>query len=160
MLRKALTITGALLVGFHVWLFARDAWAGALADPGLLARWGAAAGLTWALWALRRRGVSLVRGRQAVAIWVLAAMLHAPAFAGSVEVPEVPLAPVMATSVVSALAGAVTATGLLLLVWLIASLRRPAPRTVSDLLQSRHARLGPLPPGALLPFAQRPPPLA
>ena len=86
MLRKALVAAGALLGLFHVWLFADQLRNGdLLTDPGLLARWLIAIGLVGALGALRRRGVSLVVGRQAVAIWALAALLHGPAIAGRLD---------------------------------------------------------------------------
>src|SRR5262245_57290727 len=79
MVRKVLTATGALLVGFHVWLFVSQLGDGRLADVSVLARWGAAAGLGLALWYLRRQNVSLIWGRKAVAVWLLAAVLHGPA---------------------------------------------------------------------------------
>ena len=74
-------IVGALLVGLHGWLLAVHAWTGQLADPALALRWAAAAGLLAGLTVLHRRGLSLWSGRRAVAIWLLAAVLHAPALA-------------------------------------------------------------------------------
>ena len=79
MVRKVLTAAGALLAGFHVWLFIDQLGDGRLADPSVLARWGVAAGLVAALWYLRRQNVSLFWGRKAVALWLLAAVLHGPA---------------------------------------------------------------------------------
>jgi hypothetical protein len=158
-LRQALKAAGALLVLFHVWLFVRDAWAGhLLLDPGLLARWGAAAGLAWGLFSLRRQGASIFAGRKAVAIWTLAAMLHGPVLAGRLEIPDLPLAPVVA-SLASAAAGVVTAAGLLLLLAWVAARRRAARALVSH-THFHHAWPGALSPGSYLPFAQRPPPLA
>jgi len=78
MVRKALTATGALVAGFHVWLFVSQLGDGRLADAALLARWGVAAGLGVALWYLRRQNVPLFWGRKAVAVWLLAAVLHGP----------------------------------------------------------------------------------
>jgi hypothetical protein len=155
MLRKALTIAGALLVAFHVWLFARDAWAGELLDLGLLARWAVAAGLTWALIALRREGAPLVRSRRAVAVWVLAALLHGPALAGPLGVADLPVAPVVAASLVPA---ALTLSGLLLFLALAGAFRDRHPVLVRLRSRSGHACLGALTPGSYLPFAQRPPP--
>lgn len=157
MLRKALRISGALLVLFHVWLFARDAFAGELVDLSLLARWAAAAGLTWGLVALRRQGASLFRGRKAVAIWVLAALLHGPALTGSLEVTDLPVPPVVAASLVQAL---VTVAGLLVFLALAGAFRQRPVALVGVRTRFAHARLGALKPGAHLPFAQRPPPLA
>lgn len=78
-------IVGALLVGFHGWLLAGHAWTGQLADPGLALRWLSAAGLLAAILVLRRQGQSVAWGRRAVALWLLAAVLHAPALADRVE---------------------------------------------------------------------------
>ncbi len=154
-LRKALTITGALLVGFHVWLFARDAFSGGLADVGLLARWIAAGGLGWGLLALRRQGASLFRGRKAVAIWVLAALLHGPALAGTLEVADLPAAPVVAASLIQS---AVALAGLLVFLALAGAFRRRGIALVRVRTRSSHARLGALTSGSHLPFSQRPPP--
>ena len=78
MVRKVLTAAGALVAGFHVWLFVSQLGDGRLADVSVLARWGVAAGLSLALWYLRRQNVPLFWGRKAVAIWLLAAVLHGP----------------------------------------------------------------------------------
>jgi hypothetical protein len=157
MIRKTLKTAGALLVLFHVWLFARDAWVGDLSDIALLARWAAAAGLTWALIALRRQGASLLRSRRAVAIWVLAALLHGPALAGPLEVADLPVAPIVAASL--APAAAVMLASLLIFLAL-GPLRRRASAVVTLSFRTTHACLGALTPGSHLPFAQRPPPLA
>jgi multisubunit Na+/H+ antiporter MnhF subunit len=78
MVRKVLTVSGALVAGFHVWLFISQLGDGRLADVGVLARWGVAAALGMVLWYLRRQRVPLFWGRKAVAVWVLAALLHGP----------------------------------------------------------------------------------
>jgi hypothetical protein len=78
MVRKVLTAAGALVAGFHVWLFVSQLGDGRLADVSVLARWGVAAGLGVALWYLRRQNVPLFWGRKAVAVWLLAAVLHGP----------------------------------------------------------------------------------
>ena len=155
MIRKVLKTAGALLVLFHVWLFARDAWAGELVDLGLVARWAVAAGLTWALIALRGQGASLGRSRRAVTIWVLAALLHGPAIAGPLEVADLPVAPVVAASLVPA---AVTLASLLVLLALGAARWRHSTAVVRLAFRTSHACLGALAPGSHLPFAQRPPP--
>src|SRR5262245_61223070 len=68
MVRKVLTATGALLAGFHVWLFVSQIGDGRLADVSVLARWAVAVFLVAALWYLRRQNVSMFWGRQAVAV--------------------------------------------------------------------------------------------
>ena len=89
--RRALTAAAGSLAIFHVWLFAGQLRNGELlSDPGLLARWFAALGLAGALFVLKRRGISLVVGRKAVAVWALVALLHGPALAGRIEAVEQP----------------------------------------------------------------------
>ena len=85
MVRRILVGAGALLVLFHVWLFAGQAWDGRLADPALILRWTAAGAIVAGLIALRRTGASVFRGRKAVSIWLLAALLHGPAAARHVD---------------------------------------------------------------------------
>jgi hypothetical protein len=70
----------AALALFHAWLFASQIARGDLADPGLALRWIVAGGLVMALAVVWRRGESLT-GRKAVAVWILAALLHGPALA-------------------------------------------------------------------------------
>jgi hypothetical protein len=76
-LRASAACTGLFLAGFHAWLLAQQAWAGQLQYATSL-RWVLAFGVVGGLVALRREGASL-RGRRATALWVLAAVLHAPA---------------------------------------------------------------------------------
>lgn len=126
MIRRVLLLVGAALAAFHVWLFAGQVWSGALTDPGLIFRWLVAAGLVGGLIVLKRQGESLVWGRKAVALWVLAALLHGPALAtriespGSVPIPEIV---VTLTQTVAGLAGLV---GLALFLAGLAAPRRPA----------------------------------
>lgn len=94
MIRRSLSLVGAALAAFHVWLFAGQLWSGALADPTLIFQWLLAASLIGGLVMLRRQGESLIFGRKAVAIWVLAALLHGPTLVsrlddGAVQIPEV-----------------------------------------------------------------------
>ena len=157
MARKSLTLAAILLAAFHIWLFAGQVWGGELVDLALVSRWIIAAGLVAALLNLRRRGVSLVRGRQPVAVWLLAALLHGPALARDLDV----VAPSM-PEVVATLAKALTEIGVAGTVLLVLfALRRgrsgvPALRALSSL----HAPsfVGALPPRSFLLFAPRPPP--
>ncbi len=83
-LKRALSISLAIgavaLAGFHGWVFAAQAAAGRLDDPWVILRWIVGTAIVVALAALRRRGESMW-GRKAIAIWGLAALLHAPSVA-------------------------------------------------------------------------------
>lgn len=127
MLRKVLTLAGTALVVFHVWLLAGQAWDGHLRDAALLGRWAMAGGLLLALRGLHRDGASLVRGRKAVAVWLLAALLHAPAMAERIGDSPLPAVP----EVVSMLAPFALASALGLGVALLAGLLR-ITRRASD----------------------------
>lgn len=127
MVRRLLYAVGAALTAFHVWLFAGQVWSGALTDPSLAFRWVLAIGLVAGLLLIRRQGASLVWGRKAIAMWVLAALLHGPALAsrageaGPTPVPEV------VVSLTQALVGLVGLVGLVLLgAW-----RRVRPATAT-----------------------------
>jgi hypothetical protein len=93
MIRRALLAAAALLVLFHAWIFAAQVLNGQLTDASLLFRWLVAGGLVAALVALRRHGISIFRGRRAVAIWVLAALLHGPAAARRLDTVGEPAVP-------------------------------------------------------------------
>jgi hypothetical protein len=157
MVRRVLTLAAALLAAFHVWLFAGQLWAGELLDLALVSRWAIAAGLAGALVHLRRRGVSLVRGRQPVAVWLLAALLHGPALARDLDVVA-PSMPEVAATVTQTVAG-LSVAGVLLLVLLALRGGRfgvPALRTISLLDAPSFARA--LQSQSFLRFAPRPPP--
>jgi hypothetical protein len=156
MFRRILAAAAAALALFHVWLFAGQALQGELSDPARLGRWLVAALLLAALVSLRRAGVPLLRGRKAIGIWLLAALLHGPAVGERLDAlgtPSIPEA-VSALSVIGAAAGAL---GLLLVLWIA----RP-PRRIGGAIRraSRAHRIaGPLRLGTLPAFAPRPPPL-
>ncbi len=84
MFRRSVLGLGALLGGFHLWLFGNQAWSGQLSEPDVVLRWLGALALAGGLVALTRRGESLV-GRKSVVIWVLAALLHGPALANDLD---------------------------------------------------------------------------
>jgi len=116
-LRKILAGLGALLALFHVWLFAGQIWSGRLSEPGLLVRWLLAAGLIAALAGLHRRGAPLVFGRQGVAVWLLAALLHGPALAARLDDGFAPMVPEVAATVAqiaTAIVGVALAAAVLL----------------------------------------------
>lgn len=156
--RKLLTAVGALLVGFHVWLFAGQAWGGELADVSLLGRWALAGGLVWALARLRRQGDSVLWSRKAVSIWLLAVLLHGPAVVERFSASDLVAAPEVVATVVQIGFGAL-ATSLALLLGALLVRRRPP---VSHRWRLASRRLAPCRPasGWFVFAAPRPPPIA
>lgn len=114
MVRRFLVGVVAAVAAFHVWIFGGQIVAGELASPGRIARWALAGLVAGAFWSLRRRGDSLTRGRKAVALWTLAALLHGPVLAERFEsVSAFDSAPVVVFEVVPALVGAALAVSAL-----------------------------------------------
>ena len=124
MFRRTLISGVVLLALFHGWLFGSQVWDGQLADLGLLARWTVAGGLFLGLMSLRRQGRSVVRGRKAVAIWLLAALLHGPAIGDRVGSDSVPAVPEIVAVLTSATLAGCVALGLVLLAGLSVTSRR------------------------------------
>lgn len=154
-IRTLSALAVAALVGFHGWLFAGQAAAGRLEDPWLVARWLAALVLIGSLVGLRRTGASLW-GRQGIAVWTLAALLHGPALAEkNVDLVTLALPETAVAAMVQAAAAMAT------LLWLLAALVRPrrrhalAPRFVEKLPSLSGSLSIDLDP----PFSPRPPPL-
>lgn len=158
MVRKGLGLIGVLLVAFHVWLFGSHVWEGQFVDLALGVRWLIAAGLVAALMDLRRRDISMVSGRHAVALWVLAALLHGPAIARDFEITS-PALPEAVVALSQAVISLTALTGVLLIG--LAGLRRRAAQPLRRLaLVTVPVCPGALPPGSSLHFAPRPPPFA
>lgn len=155
--RLMLSGAGAALALFHLWLFVRQIAGGELTDPALALRWIVAGGLVAPLALLWRRGESLV-GRRAIAIWVLAVLLHGPAVAdrryGAFDSPVIP------ETVTSVLQIAVALAGLgLALAGTLALRRRPfVPALARAARPHVPIRIADRPSGRS--FAPRPPPLA
>lgn len=156
MLRRLLSGAGLSLGVFHVWLFGRQALTGELASPETLVKWLAAAALAAALVVLRRQGVPLLRGRKAVAIWVLAALLHAPAIGerlATLYTPAIPETAIVLTTLVESI---VPLAGVLLLLLIARA------HAVTPVVHARAARV--IVPSAAraarasIAFAPRPPP--
>ena len=157
MVRKSLTLAVALLAAFHIWIFAGQVWGGELGDLALVSRWMIAAGLIAALVSLRRRGLSLVRGRHAVAVWLLAALLHGPALARGADGVAPSMPGVVATRSQAMTGIAVAGTALLVLLALrLRGAGIPALKALATL--PAPIFVGALPPHSFLPFAPRPPP--
>jgi hypothetical protein len=155
-IRRSLNLAAALLAAFHAWIFLSQAWTGELVDLALVTRWVIAAGLFAALLHLRRRGLSVVQGRHAIAVWLLAALLHGPALAQNINDVAPPMPEVVATlaQVVSSVA---TLGTILLILFSLRTKRaqislRPAARPDAPIF------VGALPPRSFLRFAPRPPP--
>ena len=156
MFRRLVAAAGGLLVLFHLWLFGSQLLDGRLTELVPILRWLMALGLVGALAGLRRRGASLVKGRTAVAIWVLAALLHAPAVAGDTPGHDSPaLAEVVTTLAQIAAASVALGLGFALLAGLLR--RLAAPRLVIARAVGRR-RTRPFQPGRSLRVASRPPP--
>jgi hypothetical protein len=156
MVRRSLSLAAALLAAFHLWLFVNQAFAGALVDPALIARWLIAGGLTLALVNLRRRGLSLVRGRHATAVWLIAALLHGPALSQNVDAVS-PTVPQVVATLAEAIGGLAVAGTLLLL--LAIRLRRATAAPQPVLTLEAPAFLGALALHSFLCLTPRPPPL-
>jgi hypothetical protein len=156
MFRRIAAALGGLLVLFHLWLFGSQLWQGQLAELGPVLRWVMAAGLTAALAGLYRSGGSVVRGRRAVAIWLLAALLHAPAIAGDAQAPPAP-AVAEAVTVLVQITAASAALGLGLALLGLALRRAPARRLTRARALGR-VGLRPVDPTRSLHVTSRPPP--
>lgn len=158
LLRWTARTAGAALVGFHVWLLASQWAAGRLVnDPALLFRWAAALVLAAALIWLGREGNSLFN-RRTVVIWLLAALLHAPAVASQTgdlqTLPETAASLVLQATVAAGIVAATIAA-----LWILAGLfrrRDPANRAWS-LVQVQPAWLS-LDDGFAAVVSARPPP--
>lgn len=155
-LRVVSVVAAAVLVAFHGWLFAGQIADGSLADPWLLFRWIAAAGLIAALAAVGVRGGS-IWGRQGIAIWLLAAVLHGPAVVAnssdafdSLALPETAI-----TSVLQLVVSAAAGLGLLLSA-MFAGRRRQVSHAFD--LPLAFAAPGILANGFSPPYSSRPPP--
>ena len=159
MFRRVLGAAGLLLAIFHGWLFAGQAWDGQLLEPAVVLRWLVAGGLVWGLFALRRQGAPLFRGRKAITIWLLAAILHGPAVAERLETPGAPALPEVVAVLTQVSVAAAAVFSLLLLAALMGRASRPTAVVISR-ERSTPAFAGPLAPGTHRLFAPRPPPVA
>ena len=115
MLRRSALAAGALLAAFHVWLLANQVWTGHLAEPDVLLRWLVAGALVGGLAMLGRRGHAVVFGRQAVAVWLLAALLHGPALANDLDGFATPSLPEAAATLAPSILGSLLGLALLAL---------------------------------------------
>lgn len=156
MIRRSALAIGALLGAYHVWLLGHQATSGQLSDPATVLRWLVAAVLVTGLAWLWRRGESML-GRPAVAVWVLAALLHGPALANDLSGATPALPEAVAT--VAQAAATVAAAGLLVLALLALAPAMSAPAMFAFaaapvLASSSRER------ARQLRFLPRPPPLA
>jgi hypothetical protein len=156
MLRRCALAAGGLVAAFHVWLFAAQVWSGHVAQPEVLVRWLLAAALVAGLASLGRRGLPVVFGRHAVAVWVLAALLHGPALANDLDGFATPSMPAVVTLAQSLLPATALALALLAL-----CLRAATAGAVPLRSAATRAKLHAWPGGAgvVVGFLPRPPPL-
>ncbi len=126
LLRTAAGAGVAGLVAFHGWLLWDRLAGGDLLDPGVAFRWSVAALLVLALAGLQRAGAPLVRGRRALVVWLLVALLHWST--GTTAAPTAALTSSPASVIfVLPTTGAAALMGLGLLAALIAARRRTTP---------------------------------
>jgi hypothetical protein len=100
----------------------------------------------------------MFRGRRAVALWLLAALLHGPAVADRFDV-SAPALPEVAAVLVQATTGIAVLGGFLILLTLALGTKRRTPRLFAHSLVRVPAAAGPLGTGKTAVFAPRPPPL-
>lgn len=155
MVRKLLAAAGALVAGFHVWLFVSQLGNGELVDVSLLARWGAAGLIVAALWYLRRQNISMFWGRRAVAVWLLAAVLHAPSVSDRLSGSDAVVPEEVAAVLVQVSAGASLLTLIVLSAVLLAAATTAGVRRyrVAPARVRRSVRRA-----STAPLAPRPPP--
>jgi hypothetical protein len=157
LINRTLALAGGALAVFHGWLFVSQAVAGRLGDPWVIFRWLAAAALIAALVAVHRRG-HLLWGRKGIAIWLLAAMLHAPAIADNESFETFALPEAVAASLLQLASSAGVAIGLWMLAGLLAARRASAltiDRLVPVVVVARRFSAG-----HATRFSPRPPPQA
>ena len=155
MFRKTLAVAGGALGLFHLWLLVTQVSDGRLADPAALARWAVAAGLVWGLVAIRRQGVPMLWGRKAISIWLLAALLHAPALAERMDATGFDL-PTVVVTIVEVTLGA----GIALASLIAFRRRRFQPPVSVAWAESGHSPLISLPAAGCFALSPRPPPLS
>ncbi len=76
-LGRLLVIGGGVALGaLHIAILFRRVADGTLLEPLVMAQWLVALGLVTAAGYLRRRGISVFRGRKAAAFWIVVALMH------------------------------------------------------------------------------------
>ena len=118
--RVAVAGFGGILLIFHAWLLWHQLDSGQLLDPLTATKWTAAVALLGGLVTLRVSGVSLLRGRQALIVWTLVALVHSGTASRVVDLVAPTDSP--STNVTLALPAAEALTGLALA--LVALIRR------------------------------------
>lgn len=156
MLRRSALAAGALLGLFHVWLLGNQLWTGQLTQFDVVLRWVVAAALVAGLAVLRRRGLSVVFGREAVAVWLLAALLHGPALANDLDGFATPALPEAVATIGQSLI--TSAIGLALLALAAFAGARDA-RRISTRIAGRPRAVGAVATAHAVRFLPRPPPL-
>lgn len=155
MLRRAVVGLGVLVGGSHAWLLGAQVLRGELLEPGLLLRWTVAALLVAAFVAVRRRGATLF-GRQVVALWLLAALLHTPALAGHHDPTAMPALPEVVASLMQTAAIAAGFAAVFIFAVIAWAISRPLLRAAWREVRGARRVFGSSPPV----FLPRPPPVA
>jgi hypothetical protein len=95
-LKRLGSVAVATLVAFHVWLFGNLLVEGRIASPVRALPWALALVLFAAFVAVSRSSDVASRRRRLIALWTLAALLHAPATAERIESASMPAPPTIA----------------------------------------------------------------
>lgn len=156
-LRAAGQLAFGLLVAFHVWLLWTHIVVGKAFEPRTAVRWLVAVGVLAGFRALSRRGLPLVFGRRAVALWLLVLVIHCHAvWSGDVVTADLGVPETL--HALAQLTGTISVLGALAIVLFatqaVAALdwrrRRFVPASLSGVPSD----------GFTYRFAPRPPPLA
>jgi len=158
MFRRVVGAAGITLAIFHDWLLVGQLVDGRLGEPARLLRWLLAACLTAGLVALFRAGAPLLWGRKAMALWLLAAMLHGPATTALATPLGEPALTPTSSALLQSVADVIGLGLLLLTVGLRSTSRTVLMRQVAAALMG--APTPPMHRGFTLAWCARPPPAA
>jgi hypothetical protein len=153
-LSALLIAAGVVLTLFHVWLFWERWQAGGLTEPLVALRWIGSALLVAALVVLRRRRGAVYRGRQALVVWTLVALVHVGA-----NHPELSSSPLATPGVMFVVPSAAAAALLVVAAVVVAVRRRRVVRPFIPAACTRDSRRHhPYPPFLTSPQPLRAPP--
>ncbi len=106
--RIVVGLAGAGIGGFHLRILWTRLADGSVLDPVVAARWVTSVAIALVFIRLHRRGVSLVRGRAALVLWLLVALLHGVALVPAVAATTAAVMPADVFLVATPLVGVAT----------------------------------------------------